>query len=177
MTYVVQSGDTLFSIAQKFNTTLNAIIFANPQITDPNMIFPGQTIAIPTGTQSCPLLHQGDRGPVVRRFQLLLSFARYNPGPLDGIFGPKTQAALLAFQRNTKELDVTGVVDVETWTALGAECEPRPVVTSYIVRPGDSLFIIATRFNVSVASILQINPKITNPNVIFVGQVINIPKS
>lgn len=177
MTYIVLSGDSLFTIAQKFNTTLSALISANPQIADPNMIYPGQTILIPSGTESCPLLRQGDRGPAVQRFQLLLTFARYNPGPIDGIFGPKTQATLLAFQRNTKELDVTGVVDAETWVALDGECESRPEVTTYIVRPGDSLFIIATRFNISVDSILRINPKITNPNVIFKGQVIDIPKS
>jgi len=177
MTYVVQSGDTLFTIAQRFNTTVDAIISVNPQITDPNIIFPGQTIEIPTVNINCPFLRQGDRGSAVTRFQTLLRFAGFNPGPIDGIFGPRTQAALLAFQRSVKELEVTGVVDVETWVALGAECGPRPEVTRYIVRPGDSLFIIATRFNVTVDSILRINPDISNPNVIFTGQVINIPRS
>ncbi len=175
MTYTVQPGDTLYKIAQRFNSSVSAIISANPQITNPNLIVPGQTIIVPTGAINCPLLVQGDRGPAVSRLQYLLQFASFNPGPIDGIFGPRTQAALVAFQASQKELERTGVADQETWTALGAECGPRPTVTDYIVRPGDTLFIIATRFNVSIQSILSINPQITNPNVIFAGQVIKIP--
>lgn len=177
MTYIVQSGDTLFTIAQRFNVSLNMLISANPQITDPGQIFPGQRLTIPISKPNCPLLRQGDRGPAVKRFQTLLWVARFNPGPIDGIFGPRTQAALLAFQGSQKELEITGVVDEETWVAVGAECEPRPEITRYTVRPGESLYIIATRFNVSVQSILNVNPEITNPNAIYAGQVINIPRS
>lgn len=177
MTYIVQSGDTLFTIAQRFNVSLNTLISANPQITDPDQIFPGQRLTIPISKPNCPLLRQGDRGPAVKRFQTLLWVARFNPGPIDGIFGPRTQAALLAFQGSQKELEITGVVDEETWVAVGAECEPRPEITRYTVRPGESLYIIATRFNVSVQSILNVNPEITNPNAIYTGQVINIPRS
>ena len=175
MTYIIQTGDTLYKIAQNFNTSVDFILSTNPQITNPNLIFPGQIIVIPTGTEKCPLLRQGDRGPAVSRFQTLLQIIRFDPGPIDGIFGPRTQAALVAFQQSQKELDRTGVADEETWVALGAECAPRLEVTSYIVRPGDTLFIISTRFNVSTQSILKINPEITNPNVISAGQVITIP--
>lgn len=179
MEYIVQRGDTLSAIARRFNTTVSAILAANPEITDPNVIFPGQVIIIPSPgpvpVGPCPLLRQGDRGPAVRRFQTLLRIAGFDPGPIDGIFGPRTQAALLAFQRSVRELEITGVADIETWTALGAECEPRPRVIRYVVRPGDTLFIIAARFNVTVASILRLNPEITDPNLIFPGQIINIP--
>lgn len=183
MTYIVQPGDTLFFIAQRFNTTVNAILAVNPQITNPNLIFPGQVIMIPEvgptpSPALCPFLQLGDRGPDVSRLQILLRTARFNPGPIDGIFGPRTQAALIAFQRSIKEIEVvTGVADAETWVALGAECDPRPGITRYIVRPGESLFIIAARFRTTVESILRVNPNITNPNVIFAGQVINIPPS
>jgi N-acetylmuramoyl-L-alanine amidase len=175
VTYVVQSGDTLFTISQKFNTTVNTILSVNPQISDPNIILPGQIITIPRDTQDCPFLRKGNRGPAVRRLQLLLQFAGFNPGTIDGIFGPRTQAALLAFQSSLKELEITGVADRETWVALGANCEPLPGEISYTVRPGDTLFIIATRFNVSVEDILRVNPQITDPNMIFTGQVIIIP--
>lgn len=175
MTYIVQKGDTLFKIAQRFNKSLDFILTTNPQITDPDLIYPGQTIVIAAGTEKCPLLRQGDRGPAVSRFQTLLKIAYFNPGPVDGIFGPRTKAALMSFQKSQKELELTGVADEETWTALGAECGPRPEVLKYIVRPGDSLFIISTRFNISIQSILNNNPQITNPYVIFAGQIISIP--
>lgn len=45
--YIVQQGDTLFKIAQRFGVSLDALIRANPQIKDPNLIFPGQKILIP----------------------------------------------------------------------------------------------------------------------------------
>jgi len=171
MTYIVQAGDTLYKIAQNFNTSVNAILAINPQITNPNLIYPGQTIVIPSNNRECPILRQGDRGPAVSRLQTLLRIARFDPSAIDGIFGPRTQAALVAFQESQAELERTGVADEETWVALGAECVPRSEVTSYIVRPGDSLFIIATRFNVSIQSILNIN-QITNPNLISVLEVI-----
>lgn len=178
MNYTIQPGDTLFLIAQRFNTTVNAILAANPQITNPNLIFPGQVIFIPTVPPTpgpCPLLRRGDRGPAVSRLQSLLRIAGFDPGAIDGIFGARTQAALIAFQQSVRELEVTGVADIETWTALGAECQTTPGIITYTVRPGDTLFIIATRFGVTVEEILRVNPMITNPNLIFVGQVINIP--
>lgn len=45
--YIVQRGDTLYSIAQRYNTTVNALVFAN-QIKNPNLIFVGQRLTIPT---------------------------------------------------------------------------------------------------------------------------------
>ncbi len=46
-TYTVQPGDTLSGIAEKFGVSLQALEAANPQIQDPNRIFPGQVITIP----------------------------------------------------------------------------------------------------------------------------------
>lgn len=45
--YVVQSGDTLNGIALRFGTTVQAILQANPSITDASVITPGQRIVIP----------------------------------------------------------------------------------------------------------------------------------
>lgn len=45
-TYVVRPGDTLFSIAAKFGTDVNALMQAN-NIPDPRYIFAGQTLTIP----------------------------------------------------------------------------------------------------------------------------------
>ena len=46
-TYTVRPGDTLSEIAERFGVSLDALIAANPQITDPDRIFPGQVIVIP----------------------------------------------------------------------------------------------------------------------------------
>jgi LysM repeat protein len=45
-TYEVQAGDTLFSIARRFDTTVEAIVAAN-DLTDPSQIEVGQVLVIP----------------------------------------------------------------------------------------------------------------------------------
>jgi GH25 family lysozyme M1 (1,4-beta-N-acetylmuramidase) len=47
MTHLIQSGDSLFALAMKYHTTVDAIMAANPQITNPNLIRIGQTLNIP----------------------------------------------------------------------------------------------------------------------------------
>lgn len=47
LVYPVQKGDTLWKIAQRFTIGLDALIAANPQISDPNYIVIGQQINIP----------------------------------------------------------------------------------------------------------------------------------
>ena len=50
-TYVVQWGDTMRKIADRMGVNLNDLIAANPQIWNPNWIFYGQVINLPTPAQ------------------------------------------------------------------------------------------------------------------------------
>jgi murein DD-endopeptidase MepM/ murein hydrolase activator NlpD len=47
----VRSGDTLSGIAARNGASLGALITANPQIRNPDLIHPGQTIHVPGGSQ------------------------------------------------------------------------------------------------------------------------------
>jgi LysM repeat protein len=47
--------------------------------------------------------------------------------------------------------------------------------TEYVVKKGDTLSAIAKRYGTTVDALLKANPNIKNPNLIKVGQVINIP--
>ncbi len=47
----VSRGDTLYSIARRYGVSLPHLIAANPQIADPNRIYPGQTVVIPADGQ------------------------------------------------------------------------------------------------------------------------------
>lgn len=44
--YTVKAGDNLWSISQKFNTTIDNIMKLNPEITNANLIYVGQTLKI-----------------------------------------------------------------------------------------------------------------------------------
>ena len=45
--YSVRAGDTLYAIARRYGLTLSCLVAANPQIRDPNRIYPGQRLRIP----------------------------------------------------------------------------------------------------------------------------------
>lgn len=49
--YIVKRGDSLYSIARRYNTTVSQLLEANPSITNPSMIFIGQSIRIPSGNK------------------------------------------------------------------------------------------------------------------------------
>lgn len=45
----------------------------------------------------------------------------------------------------------------------------------YIVRPGDTLYRIAVRFRTTIRNLVSLNPLIRNPNIIYIGQRLNVP--
>jgi len=80
--YTVVPGDSLFTIANRFGVSLQALMAANPQITNPNLIFPGQVICIPGAqvptveccmllfrTANVPIIPGAETGGVARVFQ------------------------------------------------------------------------------------------------------------
>lgn len=66
--------------------------------------------------QPFPLVEEGDKNHPVQTLQHLLR-ARGNTVVVDGIFGPRTEAAVKAFQ-HSKNLIVDGLVGPQTWGAL-----------------------------------------------------------
>jgi hypothetical protein len=53
--------------------------------------------------------------------------------------------------------------------------EAPPDTTTYVVQPGDWLRRIADRFGTTVSAILALNPDVSNPNRIYVGQRLRVP--
>lgn len=62
-THVVQSGDSLFSIAEQYGVDLDALIAANPQITDPEDIDVGDIINLPPADSGPSATDTPDSGP------------------------------------------------------------------------------------------------------------------
>jgi len=116
------------------------------------------------------ILKLGSRGPDVKLIQSLLSKIGYNPGPIDGIYGPKTQQAVIAFQRNNNLL-ASGIVEDSTWQAFQVLLNGYSI---YYVQRGDTIYNIARKFYTTAEAIITANPQIT-PNLIYIGQRLVVP--
>ena len=82
-------------------------------------------------------LRRGDSGAAVRALQGRLLAGGVDPGPVDGRFGPRTEAAVRAFQR-AHQLDRTGRADLATTTALlnqRVRTPPTPTAATAGCRP------------------------------------------
>jgi peptidoglycan hydrolase-like protein with peptidoglycan-binding domain len=65
-------------------------------------------------------IRNGDKGTGVRLAQSILKstgYPPYDPGTVDGIFGPQTELAVTNFQTDIT-IKADGIVGPETWTAL-----------------------------------------------------------
>jgi len=73
------------------------------------------------------MLLKKSQGQLVKKLQQKLSELGYNVGTIDGIFGSKTESAVLKFQSD-KGLHIDGVVGNQTWSALFQEIIPQTIV-------------------------------------------------
>ncbi|KLU40724.1 MAG: hypothetical protein AA931_04055 [Peptococcaceae bacterium 1109] len=164
--YTVQPGDSMFLIARRFGVSLDALIAANPQIQNPNLIFPGQIVCVPTSPAPPP--------PVCPPGTF-----RYTVQPGDSMFliaqrfGVSLNALIAANpQIQNPNLIFPGQV-ICVPSAQSTICPPGTF--RYTVQPGDSMFLIAQRFGVSLNALIAANPQITNPSRIFPGQIVCVP--
>ena len=182
--YIVQPGDNLFRISLKFNVSVSALMAANG-ITNPNLIFVGQRLVIPSpGTVVTPPATTTSPPPsgstttyvVQRGDTLFLISLRFNVSisalmAANGITNPNL---IFVGQR----LTIPGAGAPPTATpppgATPAPTTPPSGSTVYIVQPGDVLWRIALKFGVSASAIIAANG-LTNPNLLFVGQRLIIP--
>jgi peptidoglycan hydrolase-like protein with peptidoglycan-binding domain len=83
------------------------------------VVGPVTWLNIDEADQSEPTVRLGSRGNPVRRLQKRLTLAGYDTGGVDGIFGPKTEAAVRVFQQD-HGLAVDGIVGPRTWAEVAA---------------------------------------------------------
>lgn len=117
-------------------------------------------------------LRLGSTGADVELLQLALLRAGFDPGDIDGIFGSRTQNALIQYQQSAG-LSADGIAGPQTWNSLTKYI--RGYTTRQIQR-GDSLWSFAQSYGTSVRSLMTANPSL-DPDNLQVGQRLIIPFS
>jgi LysM repeat protein len=192
--YVVQRGDNLYRIAQRFGITTESLAEANG-ITDPSRIFAGQQLIIPnfdtTGlvvenslVGGTPATHTVTYGESLQSIANLYGMTIEQVMQINNITNPdliyRGQALTIWANTPTEALTTAPIVEV----SIDAPIESAPVEVlpvepapnTYTVQPGEHLAQIARRFNVNWTTIAQAN-NLTDANQIFAGQTLNIPGS
>jgi LysM repeat protein len=192
--YVVQRGDNLYRIAQRFGITTQALADANG-ITDPGRIFAGQQLTIPNFDTTAPVvenplvggtptLHTVTGGDNLQSIANLYGMTIEQVMQINNITNPDLiyRGQELTVWANTPTSDpavepmaeVSVEAPIESAPVEAAPVEPAP--NNYTVQPGEHLAQIARRFGVNWTNIAQAN-NLTDPDQIFAGQVLNIPGS
>ncbi len=151
LTYTVQRGDTLYQIARRFNTTVDAIKSLNNLTSDTLQI--GQILKIPT------IENEGYISYTVQSGDTLYAIARRYNTTVDEIK-----------RLNNLTSNTLGIGQVLTLPTKSLEN-----TFDYVVQSGDTLYAIARRYNTTVDSIKQVN-NLTS-NTLTIGQVLKIPTS
>ena len=156
--YTIRPGDTLFELAQRFGTTVSAIVAANPGI-DPARLVPGQQICIPVQPSPPPC---SGFFYTIRPGDTLFELAQR--------FGTTVSAIIAA----NPGIDPARLVPGQQ---ICIPVQPSPPPCSgffYTIRPGDTLFELAQRFGTTVSAIVAANPGI-DPMRLVPGEQICIP--
>ena len=160
--YNIRPGDSLYSLAQRFHTTIDAILAANPGISPTNLQI-GQQICIPVPpvSNTCPggYFHT-----------VVIGDTFYNIAQRAGIAVEALRAANPGVDPN--RLQIGQQICVPAPAPPTVPCPGTP----YAVQPGDTFIGLARRFGYTLDALLAANPGI-NPQTLQVGQEICLPPS
>jgi LysM repeat protein len=167
--HVVRVGESLTAIAARYGTTVAVIAQAN-SLKNLDWVYVGQKLTIPGASSSSTVAAGGVH--VVRAGESLTIIAqRY--GTTAAAIASANGLANQNFIYSGQRLTIPGSGSAPS--AAGATAAVASGVSAvHIVKAGESLAIIATRYSVSAASIASANG-IVNQNMIYAGQRLTIP--
>lgn len=149
-TYVVQKGDTLYSIANKLGTTVSELKKENNLTSNTLQI--GEVLRVPTKE----IYEEEENIYIVKKGDTLYSIAMANNTTVD---------ELKKANNLTSNILSTGQL-LKIPSALLPE-------STYIVKKGDSLYSIANKYNTTIDELKRIN-NLTS-NILSIGQVLKLP--
>jgi LysM repeat protein/ABC-type branched-subunit amino acid transport system substrate-binding protein len=174
--YKVQQGETLYSIAKRYNVELQKLIEINNGLTDG--LKSGEVIKIPDNV----LVQPGNKGKPdikpsrfishkVQRKETLYSISKKYGVSIENI---------LANNPGVTELKKGVTIQIPQWDGGKEKNEPEnqmPEVgggkfTNHIVSEGETLYAISKKYDLPISSILESNPDVS---VIKPGMRLNIP--
>ena len=157
--YIVKKGDTLYSIANLYNTTVSELKSLNNLTT--NNLSIGETLKIPTSKDN-NISNNEELIYTVKKGDTLYSIAKLYNTSVDYI------KSLNNLTSNTlsigKTLKIPSINEENTSNYL-----------TYKVVSGDSLYSIAKKYNMTVNEIKILNN--LNSNLLSIGQILKIPTS
>ncbi|MBP3840918.1 MAG: LysM peptidoglycan-binding domain-containing protein [Bacilli bacterium] len=165
-TYTVKSGDSLYNIARRYETTVDEIIKLN-KLSTINLSI-GQKLLVPETDESVTRLPSYINYRVQKGDSLWSIAKKYNTTVNDILKDNNLNSSALSIGQNLK-IRTTGAVAVEE--CYGEEFISQDVIT-YTVKKGDSLWKIANQFDTSVQNIKNKNNLTTNN--LSIGQVLKI---
>lgn len=175
--YTVKKGDSLYKIAQKYNTTVDAIVKLN-NLPNTNLSI-GQVLRIPEMyTPEDQMMLPNYINYIVEKGDSLYSIARKNNISVDTLIKDNALTGNTLTIGQTLKIRVpstNGTIEIEE--CIGPDYTPpadtTPIATTYTVKSGDNLYSIANRFNTSVTAIMNLN-NLPNTN-LSIGQQLKIP--
>jgi len=158
--HIVQRGETIYSIARRYGTSVEAITSANG-IVNPNWIYAGQRLTIPAQGSPSTTVYTVQRGDTLFSIAWRHGTTANALASLNGLFNPNFIWAGQRLRLNS------------------SSPSPSPAPSSgsrvHLVQPGEILIRIARRYNTTVWALARAN-NLANPSFIYVGQRLTIPE-
>ena len=172
--YTVKSGDTLYKIAMKYNTTVNEIIKLN-YLTNTNLSV-GQILRIPEMyTKEEDMIMPEYINYTIKPGDTIYSIARKYNVDVNTLMNDNALTSTNLKVGSNLRIRTNKNTIVEE--CFGVDYTPPDTVSSitYTVKSGDNLYNIAKKYNTSTTAIINFN-NLKNTN-LSIGQVLKIPST
>lgn len=160
-TITIQRGDTLSMLALEYNTTVARLVELN-NIANPNLIYAGETLIVPSGETP-----QDTDGNSTSGQTIYIVKAGDTLNQIAATYG--TTARAIAVENGIRNINLIYVGQRLIIPTNRYDLNH----TLYKIKWGDTLWGISRRYGVPIATIVRLN-RIQNPNLIYAGQTIRI---
>ena len=187
--YTVQSGDTLSGIAVEYNTTTATLTSLN-NLSNPNLIYVGQRLLVKSASTAAASSATSTATSTASATSTssttsATTYTVKSGDTLSSIASSHntTTAALTSLNSlaNPNLIYVGQVLKLANTTTASPSSTSSAASTSssamtYTVKSGDTLSSIASSYNTTTSTLTSLN-NLSNPNLIYVGQVLKVAGS